>query len=136
MSDESEPVEPGPDAADRFTATRWVVTEPLDPQAVEELRQWIDDDSPKVATLLTRGEVSEHGACVLGSPVRLSTESTPELLCVVAVADRRGASAPTIASPEGDRPIELWAGQALWAKPEVLTTTGEAGVLVVAYESY
>ena len=136
MSDDTEPIEPGPDAAERFTTSQWVVTEPLDPQAVEELREWIDADSPMIETLLTRGEVSEHGMCVFGSPVRLSTESAPELLCVLAVADARGAHAPVVDSPKGDRPIELWAGQALWARPEVLVTTGETGVLVVAYASY
>lgn len=36
-------IEPGPDAADHFHRFGWVLTEPLDPQSVAELRTWIDD---------------------------------------------------------------------------------------------
>ena len=36
-------IEPGPDAADHFHQFGWVLTEPLQPQGVAELREWIDD---------------------------------------------------------------------------------------------
>ncbi len=36
-------IEPGPDAAEHFRRFGWVLTEPLDPQAVAEVRMWIDD---------------------------------------------------------------------------------------------
>ncbi len=36
-------LEPGPDAAEHFRRFGWVLTEPLDPQVVAEVRAWIDD---------------------------------------------------------------------------------------------
>ena len=136
MTDAFEPVEPGPDAADRFDVDGWLITEPLDPQAVEELRSWIDADSTDVATLLTRGEVAEHGACVLGTPVRLCTDGEPALLGVLAVADLRAGRAPRITGAAGVVEVPLWAGQMLWARPSMAVDTGASGALVVAYERW
>lgn len=132
MTDD-DPVEPGPDAADRMIASGWVVTEPLDPQAVEELHGWIDAGSPMLETLLTRGEVSEHAACVFGAPPRLCTDAEPELVCVLAVDDLRDARAPIISATDGERPVPLWAGQALWVRPDLLVTTGGSGALIATY---
>lgn len=36
-------IEPGPEATEHFRRFGWVLTEPLQPQAVAELREWIDD---------------------------------------------------------------------------------------------
>ena len=36
-------IEPGPDAEEHFRQFGWVLTEPLRPEAVAELRSWVDD---------------------------------------------------------------------------------------------
>ena len=36
-------IEPGPDAEEHFRKFGWVLTEPLRPEAVAELRSWVDD---------------------------------------------------------------------------------------------
>ena len=56
-------IEPGPDAAEHFQRFGWVLTEPLQPQAVAELREWIDDVMtwPDDGPWLHYREATEHG---------------------------------------------------------------------------